>query len=173
MKTAVKKLKNFLFDQEPFELDFTVPPKEAARRLSTHVHKTAFTGLLSERMIGDVSVVTSVRLQQRAPFIQNQFRPVMDGTFIEKNGSTKLIGVFRLHLIERAIMAVVLTLLSLIFLVILIKTIATASEIPLSLFVIALMFCFCVCIVKISKFSEKDDKEWLLKRVTSTIEKDA
>lgn len=94
-------------------------------------------------------------MRQRIPFRQSEFRPVMDGTFPVEDGKTKLVGVFRLHLVERALMTLWLGLISLIFLVVLIRDITTTGEITPILFALIFGFCFSVGAVKILKLSEK------------------
>jgi hypothetical protein len=170
MIKVIKRLSNFLYGKEPFELVFDAPVKDAARRLSAHVHKTPFTGLMSERMEGNVSVITGINLQRVIPFAQNPSQPIMLGTFTQEEGKTKLTGIFRLHLLVQIFMTLWLGIVALFSFESLIEAITIPSPTSISLWIGPLMFCFVIGIIKIGKWFARNDKEWLIEKVTSAIE---
>ena len=171
MKKVIKKLSNFLYGKEPFELVLDAPAEDAARRLSSHVHKTPFTALTSQRMVGNVSVITGISLQRVIPFVQNPSHPIMIGTFTTDDGKTKLTGIFRLHLIVQVFMTLWLGIVTLFSFEALIKVITTPSPASMSLLIGPFMFFFGIGIMKIGKWFSRNDKQWLIEKVTSAIEK--
>lgn len=170
MKTVIKKLSNFLYGKEPFELVFDVPPKDAARRLSSHVQKTSFLDVESERMVGNVSVMTGIRIRRVIPCFRTLSNLVMVGTFTAEEGKTKLTGIFRLHLSLQFFMTFWLGMMALFSLESFIKIITTPSTVSASFWLDPLMFCFGVGLVKISKWFAINDKQWLIEKVKSAID---
>lgn len=164
----MKRIFDFLYGTEKFQIEFDVPIDVAVTNLQSKVSGSVLSLLGSEGMVGQVSNHT-VKLQRFIPMVGNSFKPFLIGSFSTCGNKTVLSGAFRFHRLVQAFLTFWFT-----FSVLLIASLSmTAFANPSEAWFVPFLGVLClvggVAIVNIGRWFARNDKEWLKASIRSAI----
>jgi len=165
----MKRIFDFLYGTEGFQIEFDVPIDVAVANLQSRVSGSVLSLLGSEGMVGQVSNHT-VKLQRVIPMVGNSFKPFLIGSFSTRGNKTVLSGVFRFHRLVQAFLTFWFAFSALFIVLLSVAAFANPSEIwffPL----FGIMFLGGgVAMVNIGRWFARNDKEWLKRNIHDAVD---
>lgn len=155
---------NFLWKKEPFELQLEIPASLILRKLKIEVSPKPYRLMGSERISGEVDE-NKIKIKRHMPLVHNPFKPVMVAEFSDLGERCVLKGEFRMDRLSQVFVSLWFGLI-LFSLFMTTATILAETEYPRSFpWHHFLMLAAGVAIVSVSRWSARNDKDWLINKI--------